>query len=232
MALHQSKIFRALGGDMRLLETFCERMDANAAARELADWITGHAKDGASLPISDQNVTDFRQGYFARWKERQASLQRTREQIAAAQRLVRENGEEGASTLQQAAAAKAACIISEVLEAFDPDTLKAQLEEDPSGFNALAKSIQSLSGADLGYRQYKQRCTELEQKLRIERESHAEALRLTRERVATLEQARKSAKENLKANLAALQKAARAGTLNTKDNSALMAAIVATIDAM
>jgi hypothetical protein len=71
----------------------------------------------------------------------------------------------------------------------------------------------------------------IEKELRAN-EIHASTLRLREEQIASLSFRREVEKARLKETMAVLQKSASAGTLNTKDNSDLMAAIVATINAM
>ncbi|MDR2981868.1 MAG: hypothetical protein LBV12_06435 [Puniceicoccales bacterium] len=156
MAASTSKILRALGHNTKMLDAFCELVAAEKPNRELINWVVEHAKNDAALPINDANLTAFRQGYFSRWQKRRDTLDRIREQTAAAQRLVRES-KEGGQSLPQAVALQATAVVAEALESFEPEQLKALLATDPKKFFPLVESIKSLSHADLGYQEYKTR---------------------------------------------------------------------------
>jgi hypothetical protein len=245
MALAQSKIYRALGGDMRLIHALCEEMAAMRSAQTLSDWVRDHIKDPNALPLSDQNWTDFRQGYFAKWQAVQSRSADLRARAATARQLISDT-RSGGGSLVEAAQMQATAMLSEVLETFDVETLKETLAEKPAAFIQIVGSLSQLAQGEVARKALAAQMGKLqsdltlaqaaskraEEKLRMERESHAESLRLAREQIATLKQNRETAKAKLTDSIAALQKAAAAGTLNTKDNSALMAAIVETIKAM
>lgn len=223
---------------MRLIHALCAEMAAMRPAAALMDWVAARAKDPAALPISDQNLTDFRQGYFAKWQATQSRGAELRERATTARQLCEET-RKGGGSLVEAAQLQATAMLSEVLETFDVQTLKETLAEKPAQFLQIVTSLSQLAQGEVARRSLADTNRRLEaalaaaaEKLRMERESHAEALRLARERVATLEAARAATTARLKEKLATLQAAAKAGTLTTKNNAALMAAIVETIDAM
>jgi hypothetical protein len=157
VAFSDSKIYHALGGDPALVDAFCREMDAGRSARELAAWI--RARGDAGADISDQNITDFRAGHYAKWRRRREAGERMREQIATAERLFDHSGD-GAATAQQYLATLATLNLTDVLEDFDFSTLKAELDDKPKLIFDLTRSIQQLANADVGYRQLRQRVKE------------------------------------------------------------------------
>jgi hypothetical protein len=167
MAFHQSKIYRALGGDPKLLEQFCERMDSAASARDLMDWVREHSPAAAARlqtensPPTDQNITDFRQGYFARWQARREAAQTLRDRAAVARQLVGEARAGGAS-ITEAAALSAAATIGEALETYTAADLRASLAENPADFFKAIGSLAQISRADLARKELEQRAALLE----------------------------------------------------------------------
>jgi hypothetical protein len=179
MALAQSKIYRALGGDMKLIESFCSLVAAEKPAAALAAWIAATAKDATALPISDQNITDFRQGYYARWCRHNTTLAAIRERAAQARRVVSEATAGGAS-LTEAARQTAMQVVADVLADFDPEALKEKLADDPAKFFALAQTITASAGVETAQATLKQRNRKLEADLRL-REEQLEKLAAERE---------------------------------------------------
>ncbi|AHF92489.1 hypothetical protein OPIT5_29330 [Opitutaceae bacterium TAV5] len=220
MAIHQSKIYRALGGDLKLLEKFCERMDAGDSGRALANWIEEYAHDARSLPVSDQNITDFRQGYFVRWQARRSTAAAIRERAAAARQLAREAAAGGAS-ITEAAQLQAADMLTEVLETFDVGMLKAALIEKPGQFLQVVKTLAGLARSENERKALAQQAEKL-----------AADLKLRDEQIADLQEKRTAAKNKIREQIAALQKALNAKTGNAESRQRMMESIVATIDSM
>jgi hypothetical protein len=189
MALHQSKIYRALGGAPRKLDALCELMASGKSARELMDWIAaeGRARRPAEPPpeLTDQNITDFRQGHFARWQARREAAQALRERAAAARRLVSEARAEGAS-ITEAAALSAAATISEALETYTAGDLRARFSENPGDFFKAVGSLAQISRAELARKELEQRAARLEADLTISEERRAALVLANEKKCAAL----------------------------------------------
>ncbi|WP_043582613.1 hypothetical protein [Geminisphaera colitermitum] len=220
MALHQSKIYRALGGDLKLLEKFCERMDAGDSARALANWVEEHAFNAKALPLTDQNITDFRQGWFARWQARRSTAAAIRERAAAARQLTREAAAGGAS-ITEAAQLQAADMLTEVLETFDVGMLKAALIEKPGQFLQVVKTLAGLARSENERKALAQQAEKL-----------AADLKLRDEQIATMRQTRDLVKSKLREQIDALKKAIAQKTGSAEGRQRMMQAVVDTIDSM
>ncbi len=214
MALHQSKIYRALGGDPKLLERFCERMDAGDSGRALANWVEEFARDVKAIPITDQNITDFRQGYFARWQSRRSTAAAIRERAAAARQLACEATAGGAS-ITEAAQLQAADMLSEVLETFDISMLKGVLAEKPGQFLQVVNTLATLSRRENERTALTQQAAKLAADLRLKDaqiEKSAADLRLRDEQIAALVLRNDTLARRIAEDLAA-EAAARGGKL-------------------
>jgi cytochrome c-type biogenesis protein CcmH/NrfF len=224
VALHQSKIYRALGGDPRKLDAFCGLMESGKSARELMDWVV--AESGAGRPagppveLSDQNITDFRQGHFARWRALRERMAAVRERSAAARQLVREARAEGAS-ITDAAALSAAATISEALETFSAADLRASFTERPGDFFKAVGSLAQISRAEVARKELEQRAVRLESDLRLAAAREDEL----RTRTALV-------KKNLRAQVDALQRAIATQAGSAESRATLMQDIIATIDSL
>ncbi|MDR1282646.1 MAG: hypothetical protein LBK99_17760 [Opitutaceae bacterium] len=220
MAIHQSKIYRALGGSRKLLDQFCERMEAGDSGRMLANWVEEYAHDPKALPISDQNITDFRQGYYARWQSQREASAALRDRAAASRQLLSEARAGGAS-IAEAAQLHATATIAEVLETFDAATLRGLCAEKPAQFLNIVNTLGNLNRSENDRRS-----------LQMQVEKTAAELRLKEEQVGKLQEERQRAKAKIREQIEALGKALAAKSGGAGDRQRMMQAIVDTIDAM
>lgn len=175
---------------------------------------------GVSVALTDQNVTDFRQGYYARWRARRDSLAAIRERAASARQLVRE-ATAGGTSITDAAQVTASAMLSEVMETFDIEGLKASLTGKPEQFLKLVETLSMLARAENSRRENAAKAAKLEVDLK-----------LANERLLTMQEKRALEKHQLRKQIAELQKAVAAGSGGAEKRKQMMEAIVATIDAM
>ncbi|MDR1282657.1 MAG: hypothetical protein LBK99_17820 [Opitutaceae bacterium] len=241
MAIHQSKIYRALGGEPKLLEKFCTRMEAGDSGRALANWVEEHAFNARVLPLTDQNITDFRQGYFARWQERREAAQAIRDRAAAARQLVGEAVANGAD-LAQGAQTVASAMLTEALGTFDPATFTPLLKENPGMFLKVVQSINTLAAGERDASRLRQEAERLAadlRRLQMQAEKLAADLRLRDadlklrdEQIASLRQERDLAKTKLRDQIADLRKEIERNTGTAESRLRMSQIILETIDAM
>lgn len=145
----------------KIREDLCQRMHDGQQGPQLLPWLNGLPEVLDVLdrlwreqPITDSNLSDWRQGGFQDWLRKREAVERTR--ILAD--YCRAVGEAGAGELGLPAALAGGALM-EVLEGFDASGLKMMLAENPSGFVAIitamanlqtsqAKAMQAKSGAE------------------------------------------------------------------------------------
>jgi hypothetical protein len=220
MSLAQSKIYRALGGDLTLVHQVCEQLAAERPAKEIMAWVASSARDKTALPLSDQNISDFRGGYFARWKRARQVSESIRERAAVARQLASEAAAGGAS-LTEAAQLQASNMLTEALESFDVAHLREVLARNPAQFLQVVNTLGSIARSEHDRRALGLQTSKLEADLR-----------LANERAATLQQQRETAKHQLKERLSALEKAIRVNPADREGNTALFQRIAEIMDTM
>jgi len=111
----------------------------------------------ASQPVNDQNLSDWRQGGFADWEEKQSRTHRIKELASFAAKLAEAAGgriAEGASAI---ASGKILELLEDVYDALDPDKLRAVVQS----VAALRSGDMAQQRADIDREKLKQKDQEL-----------------------------------------------------------------------
>lgn len=130
-------------------EELNQRLHDGQRGPQLLPWLNGLPAVAKILeaewqgePVTDQNLSAWRTGQYARWVRRREKIEHT-QQLAG---FCRKLAEAGGDALHLPAA-MAGGQIMEVLEDFDPDALRVLLAEKPESYLDLLRTVASLQSA-------------------------------------------------------------------------------------
>lgn len=168
----KGKIARLPG---KLREEICKRLHDGQSARKLLPWLNALPEvqaileaEFAGVPVSDQNLTVWRQTGFVDWQRRAERIERTRELAAYAAQVSRANGSSIAEGAQAIASGKILELLEVVDEATEEGLENAATETgEASGRQKLTvESLVALAGALSNLRTSEQNDVRLQQNVK------------------------------------------------------------------
>jgi hypothetical protein len=130
----------------RLPHTVREELNArlhdNQDGTRILKWVNESQELRGAAAISPQNLSEWRAGGFADWMEKQDKVERTKQLAEYCLRI----GAAGGGSMDLPAAIAGGQIM-EVLEEFDPTTLKALLADKPETWLDILDKVASLQRA-------------------------------------------------------------------------------------
>lgn len=143
--------------------------------------------NGAGIPnVSEQNVTNWREGGFQDFLKEQTRLDEMRFKREFAMEIVRQNQ---GSQLQEATLHLAASQLYEALTDYDIGNLKQLLAEKPENYAAIVNSLAKLSKGALEVDKYKAQVREQKEKIEAALNTAKSKGGLTPETLKTIEEA-------------------------------------------
>ena len=114
------------------------------------------------VDVNDQNLTNWSQGGHQDWLKEQARLEEMKAKREFAMEIVKQND---GSKLHEANLHLAASQIYDVLTDFDPERLKALLDEKPENYANIVNALGKLSKSNVELQKYKDAVAEQKKKI-------------------------------------------------------------------
>jgi hypothetical protein len=172
----------------QIREELNTKLRDGVTAPTLIKWLAQLGKKG----ISEQNITNWRQGGFQDWLKQEERNEAIRIQSEASLSLVKALQGQG-SSLEEANSVLMASKIGEVLQDYDTVTLKELLKEKPDKIISLAFAINGQAGErskreglELKVRQYEDKLKKIREAVASD-SSKKKGGGLTKETLATIE---------------------------------------------
>lgn len=147
-------------------EEINRRLLENEEARDLLAWLNAEQKLSGASAITPQNLSEWRSGGFADWLEKRERVEKTKSLAEYCYRIADAGG--GSMDLP---AAIAGGQLMEVLEAFDPQSLKTVLADKPDtwiGILEMVARLQRSKADEVAVRQNDVRLAQSSRKLALE----------------------------------------------------------------
>ena len=120
-------------------EEINRRLLENEEAKEILAWLNTDQKLSGPAAITSQNLSEWRAGGFAEWLEKREKVEKTKSLAEYCYRIAQAGG--GSMDLP---AAIAGGQLMEVLEDFDPQSLKAVLADKPDTWLGILEMVARL----------------------------------------------------------------------------------------
>ena len=101
-------------------------------------------RDYEGVPVSDQNLSVWRETGFFRYQEENTRLHELKERVAFSKKMAG-----SAREIFAGSAAVGGGVIMDVMESLDPDAIKSILAENPENFVAVMRAFAAMSKAQM-----------------------------------------------------------------------------------